>query len=108
MFDNYSYILAGRKIIALSTYAGKTVKGIAICDDRDIFNEEKGMALAAARCNEKVARKRLNRATLKYNEAQEALKEAEAYVQRMSEYYYSSFTAWNEAGIAVDNVLKEM
>ena len=37
------------KIIATSTYAGRTVRGVAICGDGDSYDEETGKKLAAAR-----------------------------------------------------------
>ena len=50
------------KVIAVSTYAGKAVRGVAKCDVNDTFSLEKGKELAAARCNEKIAKKRFIRA----------------------------------------------
>ena len=59
----YSFYTDGKtKVIAVSTYAGKVVRGVAKCDVNDTFSLEKGKELAAARCNEKVAKKRLIRA----------------------------------------------
>ena len=69
MFTNYTYIVTNNKVIALSSFAGKTVKGIAKCHPNDTFNEEYGKRLAAARCNEKVARKRASRADNRLKEA---------------------------------------
>ena len=47
-------------VVAVSSYAGKTVRGVAKCDPRDTFDIEKGKELAAARCNEKIAEKKIN------------------------------------------------
>ena len=59
----YSFYTDGKtKVIAVSTYAGKVVRGVAKCDVNDTFSLEKGKELAAARCNEQVAKKRLIRA----------------------------------------------
>jgi hypothetical protein len=59
----YNFYTDGKtKVVAVSTYAGKTVRGVAKCDVNDTFSLEKGKELAAARCNEKVAKKRLTRA----------------------------------------------
>ena len=41
-FEKYRYYTAGNKIIAVSTYAGKTVRGIAKCAEGDTFDIEKG------------------------------------------------------------------
>ena len=59
----YNFYTDGKtKVVAVSTYAGKTVRGVAKCDVDDTFSFEKGKELAAARCNEKVAKKRFARA----------------------------------------------
>ena len=59
----YSFYTDGKtKVIAVSTYAGKVVRGVAKCDVNDTFSLEKGKELAAARCNEKIAKKRFTRA----------------------------------------------
>lgn len=59
----YSFYTDGKtKVIAVSTYAGKVIRGVAKCDVNDTFSLEKGKKLAAARCNEKIAKKRLVRA----------------------------------------------
>lgn len=73
-------------VIAVSTYAGKTVKGVAKCDPRDIFDMNKGIEIAEARCTKKVADKRLARARKKYAEAEQKLRDAEAYLHKMSDY----------------------
>ena len=64
--EKYRYYIAGNKIIAVSTYAGRTVRGVAICHPQDSFDIEAGKKLAAARCNQKVADKRYERALSKY------------------------------------------
>lgn len=73
-------------IIAVSTYAGKNVKGVAKCDPRDTFNEDYGTDLAIARCAAKIADKRVKRAT---KERAKALKEMEKImikIQKMNAY----------------------
>lgn len=64
--DMYRYVDTGNTVIAISSYAGKTVKGIAKCDPKDEFNLESGKKLAAARCNAKVCKKRMQRANNLY------------------------------------------
>ena len=61
--EKYSFYTDGKtKVIAVSTYAGKVIRGVAKCDVNDTFSFEKGKKLAAARCNEKIAKKRFARA----------------------------------------------
>ena len=63
-FEKYEFYSDGKgKVIAVSTYAGRTVKGSAQVHPNDDFDLEKVKRIAAARCNEKVARKRCYRAT---------------------------------------------
>ena len=102
MFDisKYKFYRNNNKVIAVSTYAGKTVRGIASCDPRDDFNEVEGQRLAAARCNTKIALKRYKRATQKRKEAEKALNEALDYYNRMCDYY-------NESDEAVTRAVKE-
>ena len=55
------------RIIALSTYCGRPVRGVAICSADDNFDLEAGKRLAAARCELKVANKRAKYAQEKLN-----------------------------------------
>lgn len=59
----------GKMVIAVTTFNGKTVKGIAKCSDQDTFDFEIGKKLAIARCNFKVAQLRQDAAMKKYCEA---------------------------------------
>ena len=108
MFTNYRYVMVGRKIIALSTYAGKTVRGVAICSEHDQFDVEKGKALAAARCNEKVAAKRYERASRKMNDALDEYNAIEDKLTHAEQYYHDAYLAYNEAAQHVDVLLKEL
>lgn len=108
--EKYKFYTNGSRVIAVSTYAGRTVRGIAVCHDGDEFSLEKGKQLAALRCAEKIARKRLNRAMKKVNEARSAWIEAKAYLDRMIDYkfdatyeLYSVIAAKNEL---LDNLNK--
>ena len=47
----YRFAYAPNKVIAITTYAGKTVRGIAKCSPDDSFSKEKGEELAVARCD---------------------------------------------------------
>lgn len=79
-----------RKVIAISTYAGRYVKGVAKCDPRDEFDIEKGKELAAARCAVKVAEKRVKNATKKYADATKQSDEAFAFAHSMLGYVITS------------------
>lgn len=78
------------KVIAVSTFAGKTVRGIAKCNPQDKFSFEKGKKLAAARCALQVAKKRKQRARERFYAAELAAADAAAYKAKMMEYYVDS------------------
>ena len=97
----------GMTICAMSTYGGRPVKGLAKCDPRDEFDVEKGKKLAAARCNLKVAQKRQARASKKYLEASADFYNAQAFFDRMREYYMDSVDAVDEAAEELRNLVAE-
>lgn len=78
------------KTIATSTYAGKTVRGVAICDHEDTYNEEVGKKIAAARCAVKVAEKRYFRAASKAEAACNAVEAARQFSTDMDAYLYDA------------------
>lgn len=98
--------VSGPKVIALSTYAGKTVKGIAKCHPHDIENYtlSDGMELAAARCGVNVAEKRVARATDKLNEALNVLNEAVKHYKNMHEYLNNAISSLHEAENHLDEI----
>jgi hypothetical protein len=51
-----------KTVVALSSFAGRTVVGVAKCSPEDTFDVDAGKKLAAARCALKVAEKRMKRA----------------------------------------------
>ena len=60
----YKYVVDEEKrtVVALSTFAGEVVRGVARCAPGDVFNIEAGKKLAEVRCSAKIAHKRLRRA----------------------------------------------
>lgn len=90
--DRYRYYKGkDNKIVAVSSYAGKTVKGVAKCDPRDEYDESSGKKLAALRCNLKVATKREARAKKMVIEAQKELNAAQARYDKMSKYFKDAY-----------------
>ena len=91
------YETPDNKVIAISTYAGKTVKGIAKTDPRDEFDLEYGKKLAAARCAVKVAKKRQARANRQVRKASDQMARAYAYLEKMRKYQNDATSDYNEA-----------
>ena len=104
--QNEKYL--GVEVIAASTYEGKPVQGKAICRVEDEYNELKGVKLACARCNAKVAAKRRKRAEKKLKEAEEILKQAIEHRNKMQKYYSDATYALEIAEADVSCLLDEM
>lgn len=85
-WGKYKYYSGKNEVVAVSTYAGKTVRGVAKCHVDDEFDLAKGQKLAAVRCHEKIAKKRLRRAERKIKEAYKQVTEAVSYYNRMADY----------------------
>lgn len=92
------------KTIAVSTYAGRTVRGSAICDLADTYDPEIGQEIAATRCAAKVAQRRLNRAARKQREAEAAVTQAQQRLLKMVNYYNDAFVAEADATKAVEAI----
>lgn len=106
--EKYKFYTNGSRVIAVSTYAGRTVRGVANCHDGDEFSLEKGKELAALRCAEKIARKRLNRAQRKIDEAYWAHVNAEMYLDKMCDYKNDAAHELNEVITAKNDLLDSL
>ena len=95
--SRYRFVRTNNKIICISTYAKKAVKGIAKCAPNDNFDIEIGKKLAQLRCDKKIADKRANRAAEKYIEAEDELYEAFNYFAKVKKYYFDSEMAYQKA-----------
>lgn len=106
--EKYHFFTSKNKIVAVSTYAGKSVRGVAKCDPRDEFDMEKGRALAAARCAERVATKRQARAKAEFNRAYANFAKAQKRLEDMNVYMVDSKKAVIAAKENINTILKDM
>ena len=100
------YTDGANKIVAVSSYAGKSVRGVAKCDPRDDFDENSGKALAEARCALKIAEKRNARARKEYAKATATLKSAQARFDKMCSYLTDSAQEVDRAKMTL-NVIEQ-
>lgn len=84
---NYKHFQTGNKVIAVSSFGGRAVRGIAKCDPRDQFDFETGKEIAEARCNYKIAKKRLRFAEDQCDAIGECLRILENEYARSLSYY---------------------
>ena len=95
---------AKRTVVAMSTFAGKVITGVARCAPEDEFNIEVGKKLAAARCSVKIAEKRVKRAEDCYSFAVEAMKYWSDRVAKMKHYKDDSIIAFEATYDALTNI----
>ena len=112
MDKRYKYFRDGSNtVIAISTYAGKTVKGIAKCDPNDNFSYDYGKKLAKARCDVKISRKRYKNADSKLKAAYKAFtaikKYYNKYYSKMFNYKADALKAMEAAKENLANILNE-
>ncbi len=98
------YVTSDNKTIAVTTYAGKTVKGVAKLDPRDGYNRGVGESIAAARCAVKVAKKRHKRAMKQAAKAAEEFNKAFKYFEKMKQYESDAAAEYKNAVKAVKKI----
>ena len=105
--DKYRYYTDEKsKVVAVSSYAGRTVRGIAKCNPNDEFSPEFGKELAAARCNAKIAKKRSERAYKLYADALVMLNRMTRHCEKMEKYLIDAENAEEAADKMVEKLLQ--
>ena len=109
MFDRYNYVVVPekKKVIAYSTYAGQSVRGVAKCAPDDEFDVEFGKKLAAARCDVKVARKRLKRALEMRDAAWDEYLKVEDRLLKEEYYVDDANSTLTEAEIYLGSIIQD-
>lgn len=87
--------------VCVSKYAGKIVRGVAICSLSDEYDEVVGNRIAQARCDLKVAEKRLKRAQQKKLDAEKELRYHEMKLAKMDNYLHDAMA---EKSLAESNL----
>ena len=87
----YTYNVGENKVVCVSHYAGKPVRGIAKCNEaHDKFNCETGMKLAKMRCDTKIALKRVDYTVKKLNSAIEEMVKVQNDVDALTTFLTKS------------------
>lgn len=108
--EKYKFIILPeqKKVIALTSYAGKTVKGVAVCSEHDEFDVEVGKRLASARANVKVAMKRKARAEKKMEYFNKIIDDVEREYHELEAYFYMADERWENAIDELAGVLNDV
>ena len=104
-FYNFHVDTEGKKVIAVTHYAGKTIKGIAKCSPEDTFDVEYGCALAVARAERKVAKAKVRNAVARYIEAAKAADEAQRRYDAMKQYYMDAVDQFDDAEATLEEFI---
>ena len=104
----YYYVPEKKKVICVSHYAGKPVRGVAKCAPGDEFNVKIGERLARLRCDLKVACLRYGRAHEKWLEADQAFLKAEEALTKCEEYLWDSEEAAADAAYALTDFISTL
>lgn len=96
----YSFVVCKeqKKVICITKYKGKTVKGTAKCMETDVFSEDIGKRIAKAKCQYYLAIKRLDSILNVESECykkMEELKKEQEKVERARREIISSFVEAN-------------
>ena len=98
----YKFYVGGNKVACVSSYAKKTVRGVAKCNtSQDTFNEETGKKLAKLRCDKNIAMKRLKRSTDQYRASVAEYERAAKNMFKMQKYMDDSVVAYESASEAL-------
>ena len=104
--EKYNYVTYDKKnedgtvskiTLAMSTYCGKVVKGVAKCTPTDDFDSEIGIKLAAARCDLKVCLKRKDRAMKKLHDISLEIEKLTEEYNKIHKYVNDSIAECCEA-----------
>lgn len=104
----YKIYNSDNTVVAVSSFAKKPIRGVAKCDPTDVFSLETGTDLAVARCNSKIAAKRVKAAAAKLTNAREELARAQAHFDEMSAYYTDAITKLTTAQTEVQGILASL
>lgn len=95
-------------VVCVSSYAGKKVRAVAKCDPADTFEYERGAALAKARVDVKIGKKRVKRARERFDEATEMMHFVSQYFNDMARYLDDATKELAEYNEALDNLLETL
>lgn len=108
-FEKYKFYVneKERTVYAISTYASKTVRGVSKCAPEDTFDIEYGKRLAAARCNLKVAAKRVSKSEANCKELLEMMTWVANCLADENAYRTDAETAFKAAVKSVNDIEME-
>ena len=102
-----TYYYHDTDVIATTTYCGKPVRAVAKCNPEDEYDRQFGEALALARLNLKVAKKRRARSYEKMYAAADAHREALDFYYEMRNYNDAAIQKVKDAEAAIKFLMEQ-
>ena len=111
--EKYKYFIhtkddGNKEIIAMSTYGGRYIRGIAKCSPEDTYDEDIGKKLAAYRCNLKVAEKRMRAAESARSQAEENFIQAAIRFNKMNQFKIDAEAELKYATSLLEDLLNDI
>lgn len=95
------------EVIAVTHYAGRTIKATAKCHPDDVFDLEMGKKVAVAKAEIKVAKAKRRNAVVSYLDAAVVADAAHAHFNDMKQYYMDAIDQLDDAVEALANLVKQ-
>ena len=103
-----TYYYHDTDVIATTTYCGKPVRAVAKCNPEDEYDRQFGEALALARLNLKVAKKRRARSYEKMYAASDVLRKAQDFYKEMCNYNTAAINEVRDAEAAIKFLMEQI
>ena len=105
----YRYYTNGKNIVvAVTSYAGQTIRGVAKCNEQDEFNLETGKELAAARCAVKIAKERMKYTYSERKIWQKFLNQDVAQYEKWDDKYRDALEIKRQANEKLEDIVKRL
>lgn len=103
----YKYFTNGENVVvAVASYKGRTIRGVAKCSEQDEFDLETGKKLAAARCAMKIAKERVKYTKVQRDMWQEILAYNAAEYERWDDRHEDALEIERQAREAYDDMIE--
>ena len=103
----YRYYTNGKNVVvAVASYKGRTIRGVAKCSEQDEFDLETGKKLAAARCAVKIAKKRVKYAKREREHWQRMIALETEFLMKAEDRYSDALEIEKQARHAYEEFIK--
>ena len=103
----YRYYTNGKNVvIAVASYAGQTIRGVAKCSEQDEFDLETGKELAAVRCEVKIDKARESITKTQRNIWQDVLARYTTMYEKWDDKHLDALEIKKQAEAKLNDIMK--